>query len=93
MTMTKTEIVDLLKEHIGIPKIECVRIVESFFGIIKSELEMGKPVMISGFSRWNVKAKWERKGRNPQTGEGMSIRARNVVTFKPSAVLKDALNP
>ena len=92
MTMTKNEIVELLNEHIGIPKIECVRIVESFFDIIKSELENGNPVMISGFGKWTVKAKRERMGRNPKTGEGMTINARNVVTFKPSAVLKDTLN-
>ena len=92
MTLTKIEIVNMLNEQIGLPKIECVRIVEGFFDIIKSELENGNPVMVSGFGKWTVKAKRERKGRNPQTGEGMSIRARKVVTFKQSAVLRDALN-
>ena len=93
MTMTKTEIIDLLNEHIGIPKIECVRIVESFFDIIKSELENGNPVMISGFGKWTVKAKRERRGRNPQTGQTIPIEARKVVTFKPSTVLREALKP
>ena len=92
MALTKIEIVDMLNEHIGIPKVECIRIVESFFDIIKSELEKGNPVMVSGFGKWSVKAKRERKGRNPQTGEDLSIRARKVVTFKPSAVLRDELN-
>ena len=92
MALTKIEIVDMLNEHIGIPKVECIRIVESFFDIIKSELEKGNPVMVSGFGKWSVKAKRERKGRNPQTGEKLSISARNVVTFKESAVLKDTLN-
>ena len=93
MKMTKAEIIDMLNEHIGIPKVECVRIVESFFDIIKSELENGNPVMISGFGKWTVKAKRERRGRNPQTGQNMPIEARKVVTFKPSAVLRGALNP
>lgn len=93
MKMTKSEIIDMLNEHIGIPKVECVRIVESFFDIIKSELENGNPVMISGFGKWTVKAKRERRGRNPQTGQNMPIEARKVVTFKPSAVLRGALNP
>ena len=93
MTLTKIEIVNMLNEHIGIPKIECIRIVESFFDIIKSELDKGNPVMVSGFGKWTMKAKRERKGRNPQTGEDLSIRARKVVTFKPSSVLKDELNP
>jgi integration host factor subunit alpha len=92
MALTKIEIVDMLNEHIGIPKVECIRIVESFFDIIKSELEKGNPVMVSGFGKWSVKAKRERKGRNPQTGEKLSISARNVVTFKESVVLRDALN-
>jgi integration host factor subunit alpha len=92
MTLTKIEIVNLLNEQIGIPKVECTRIVESFFDIIKFELDEGNPVMVSGFGKWTVKAKRERKGRNPQTGEDLSIRARKVVTFKPSAVLRDTLN-
>lgn len=93
MKMTKAEIIDMLNEHIGLPKIECVRIVDSFFDIIKSELENGNPVMISGFGKWTVKAKRERRGRNPQTGQTMPIDARRVVTFKPSTVLRNALNP
>jgi len=92
MTLTKIEIVDMLNEHIGIPKVEYIRIVESFFDIIKSELEKGNPVMVSGFGKWTVKSKRERIGRNPQTGETLSISARKVVTFKESVVLRDALN-
>jgi integration host factor subunit alpha len=48
--------------------------------------------MVSGFGKWTVKAKRERKGRNPKTGESIAIKARKVVTFKPSAVLRDAVN-
>jgi len=92
MTLTKIEIVNMLNEQIGMPKIECIRIVESFFDIIKSELDKGNPVMISGFGKWTVKAKKERIGRNPKTGEDVTITARKVVTFKPSTVLKDELN-
>ena len=91
--MTKLEIVNMINEQIGFPKVECIRIVESFFDIIKSELDKGNPVMISGFGKWTVKAKRERKGRNPHTGEVLSIKARKVVTFSPSAVLRDDLNP
>lgn len=93
MKMTKAEIIDMLNERIGIPKVECVRIVESFFDIIKSELENGNPVMVSGFGKWTVKAKRERRGRNPQTGQTIPIEARKVVTFKPSTVLRKTLNP
>ena len=93
MALTKIKIVNMLNEQIGMPKVECIRIVESFFDIIKSELDKGNPVMISGFGKWTVKAKRERKGRNPQTGENVTIEARKVVTFRPSAVLRDDLNP
>ena len=92
MTLSKIEIVNMINEHIGIPKVECTRIVESFFDIIKSELERGSPVMVSGFGKWTVKSKKERKGRNPKTGESIAIKARKVVTFKPSAVLRDTVN-
>ena len=92
MALTKIEIVDMLNEHIGIPKVECTRIVESFFDIIKSELDKGNPVMVSGFGKWTVTSKKARRGRNPQTGENLTIAARKVVTFRPSTTLRDALN-
>ena len=92
MTLTKIEIVNMINEHIGIPKVECTRIVESFFDIIKSELDKGNPVMVSGFGKWTVTSKKARRGRNPQTGENLTIAARKVVTFRPSTTLRDALN-
>ena len=92
MALTKIEIVNMLYEQIGSPKIDCIRIVESFFDIIKSELEQGNPVMVSGFGKWTVNSKKARKGRNPQTGEDVIIAARKVVTFKASPVLRDELN-
>jgi integration host factor subunit alpha len=92
MTLTKIEIVNMLNEQIGIPKVECIRIVESFFDIIKSELEKGSPVMVSGFGKWTVKAKKARIGRNPKTRENVTIKARKVVTFRPSDALRDELN-
>lgn len=92
MAITKLEIINMIYEHIGIPKTECMSIVESFFDIIKSELEEGNPVMVSGFGKWTVKAKKTRKGRNPQTGKEITIDARRVVKFKPSNTLRDAVN-
>ena len=92
MAITKIGIVNMLYENVGIPKAECIRIVESFFDIIKSELEKGNPVMVSGFGKWTVKAKKARNGRNPKTGKAMIIAARKVVTFKPSKVLRETVN-
>jgi integration host factor subunit alpha len=92
MSLTKIDIIESVYQRLGIPKKDCVSIVESLFEIIKDDLGKGNDVMISGFGKWTVKAKKKRKGRNPQTGEGLTIDARRVVTFKSSSVLKDALN-
>jgi integration host factor subunit alpha len=92
MTLKKTDLADTIYGKLGIHKKESLHLVESIIDIIKSELGKGNPVKISGFGKWTVKAKKERTGRNPKTGEEMAIRARKVVTFKPSLILKDALN-
>ena len=92
MSLTKVDIIDSIYEKLGIPKKDCVSIVESVFEIIKDDLDKGNDVMISGFGKWTVKAKKKRKGRNPQTGKGLMIDARKVVTFKPSQVLKGTIN-
>jgi integration host factor subunit alpha len=91
MTMTKLDIIGSISEELDIPKKDCVGIVESFFDIIKDELGKGNDVMISGFGKWTVKAKKKRRGRNPQTGEDLTIDARRVVTFKASHILRDSL--
>jgi integration host factor subunit alpha len=92
MTLTKIDIIEAAYEHLNIPKKDCIRIVESLFDLIKDEMEQGNDIMISGFGRWTVKAKKTRTGRNPQTGKAIVIDARRVVTFKPSNVLRDAVN-
>ena len=92
MSLTKIDIIESVYEHLGLPKKDCVRIVESLFDIIKDDLDKWNTVMISGFGKWTVKAKKARKGRNPQTGADLTIAARRVVTFKPSNVLRDMIN-
>ena len=92
MSMTKSDIIESVYEHLGIPKKDCIRIVESFFDIIKDELNNGNDIKISGFGKWTVKAKKARKGRNPQTGADLTIAARRVVIFKPSNVLRNKVN-
>jgi integration host factor subunit alpha len=88
MSLTKIEIIDSVYENLGISKKDSVTAVESLFEIIKDELGKGNDVMISGFGKWTVRAKKKRKGRNPQTGEALTIEARKVVTFKPSHLLR-----
>ncbi len=92
MALTKKDLMDFHSEQTILSKKIFVSAVESVFDLIKDELEKGNPVNISGFGKWTVRSKRERNGRNPQTGDPMMIEARKVVTFKPSLVLKDALN-
>jgi len=92
MTMTKKDLMGIQYGQTGLSQKECVSAIETTFEIIKNELEKGNSVKISGFGKWTVKSKKERNGRNPQTGDRMTIDARRVVTFKPSLVLKSALN-
>jgi integration host factor subunit alpha len=90
--MTKNDLIDILYEKAGLSKKECVPIIEGVIDIIKDELGKGNPVNISGFGKWTVNAKRERRGRNPQTGKEITIDARKVVTFKPSGKLRDTVN-
>ena len=89
MALTKAEIAAHLSEEIGLSKREAKEFVESFFEEIKSTLEAGYPVKISGFGGFELKDKGERPGRNPKTGEDIPIEARRVVTFKAGQKLKE----
>jgi len=93
MALTKIEMVKMLCDQLNLPKKEGTDIVESFLEIIKGELEKSNTVKISGFGNWVVRSKRERPGRNPQTGEEMTLDARKVVTFKTSKKLVGAMNP
>ena len=90
--MTKADIVERIYEKVGFSKKEATDVVESIFEIIKLHLERGEKVKISGFGNFVVNAKHSRKGRNPQTGQEIIISGRRVLTFKPSPVLKKAIN-
>jgi integration host factor subunit alpha len=90
--MTKADIVACIYEKVGFPKKEATEIVEAAFEIIKSCLEKGEKVKISGFGNFVINSKKPRKGRNPQTGDQIVIVARKVLTFKPSQILKKTIN-
>ena len=92
MTLTKDNIVDSVYSNMDFPKKDCLKVVESFFEIIKDELAKGNEVMITGFGKWSVKKKGNRMGRNPQTGENITIDARKVVTFRSSGKLRLEIN-
>ncbi|MDO8643426.1 MAG: integration host factor subunit alpha [bacterium] len=90
--MTKAEIIEAIHTKIGFSKKESSDLVELVFDTIKETLEKGEKIKISGFGNFVVREKRPRVGRNPQTGEEIEISARKVLTFRPSQVLKIALN-
>jgi integration host factor subunit alpha len=90
--MTKADIVERIYEKVGFSKKESAELVETVFDLMKSTLEEGDKIKIAGFGNFVVKEKSDRRGRNPQTGEEITIQARKILTFKPSQVLKSAIN-
>ena len=90
--MTKADIVEKIHANTGMTQKESMEMVEAVFSIMKSTLETGETLKISGFGSFVVKQKSDRRGRNPQTGEAITIEARRILTFKPSTVLRDAIN-
>jgi integration host factor subunit alpha len=91
-TMTKADIVERVYSRIGFSKKEASDLVEMVFNTLKTDLQKGEKIKISGFGNFVVRAKNERTGRNPQTGDQIKISARRVLTFRPSQVLKAMLN-
>jgi integration host factor subunit alpha len=92
MTLTKAQIVETLFAQNIFTKTDSAKIIDTIFELIKQSLENGEDVLISGFGKFCVKEKQGRKGRNPYTGEPMSLAPRRVVTFKCSAVLRAKMN-
>jgi integration host factor subunit alpha len=92
MGLTKDDIVEAVATEIGLPKNQSVELVETLLELIKEALESGEDVLVSGFGKFRVREKKERRGRNPATGDTMMMRPRRVVTFKWSGKLRRRLN-
>jgi len=90
--MTKAEIAEKIQEKTGMSKKTSVDMLESVLSLIKNTLETGEKIKIAGFGNFEVKQKCPRRGRNPQTGETITIEARRILSFKPSAVLRNSIN-
>jgi len=91
-TLTKAQIVENLFSKNLFTKGESTRIIETLFELMKQTLENGEDVLISGFGKFAVSGKNQRRGRNPQTGEPIMLAPRRVVTFKCSGVLREKIN-
>ena len=92
MTLTKEKIIDTIYNQVGLSKNQSRRVVESLLEIVKQTLTKNENLLISGFGKFIVKDKAARKGRNPQTKEDLKLRARKVVVFRTSGVLRKKIN-
>jgi len=90
--LTKADLVDSIYDTLPFDKIKAAKIVEDLIELIKVGLEKDGKVMLSGFGVFEVKSKKSRPGRNPQTGERITLAPRKVVKFKPSQILKKQVN-
>ena len=92
MALTKDDIVKALAKENGYPLNQSRELIETLLQLIKSSLASGEDVLISGFGKFCVNEKRQRRGRNPATGEDMILAARRVVTFKCSGHLREKIN-
>ncbi len=90
--LTKADIIEAIQKENGYSRKQSSEITEILMEIIKQSLESGEDVMISGFGKFQVKTKKERRGRNPATGEDLTLPSRKVVTFKSSGRLRNHIN-
>ena len=92
MALTKSQIINAIAEQNGFTRQKSTETVETILELIKSTLASGEDVLNSGFGKFCVKEKRERKGRNPATGEDMVLAPRRVVTFRCSGKLRDRIS-
>ena len=92
MALTKEKIINNVYNQVGLSKSNSRNVFEKLLEIIKNSLEGGEDLLISGFGKFMVKGKAARRGRNPQTTEDLQLRARRVVVFKTSGVLRNKIN-
>ena len=92
MTIAKAYLINTIHSRLALPKTKSAGLIESLFEIMKTRLETGEDILISGFGKFYVKDKNDRRGRNPSTGQDMNLEARRVVTFKCSLPIKQKLN-
>ena len=92
MALTKDDVVKALVKETRCQLNQSVEMIETLLELIKFTLASGEDVLISGFGKFCVRAKHQRRGRNPQTGEPVMLDSRKVVTFKCSGVLRERVN-
>jgi integration host factor subunit alpha len=92
MTLTKDHIISSIGNCLGITRYESTRLVESVLETVKTSLSNGEDVLITGFGKFIVRNKAARRGRNPATGENLTLEPRRVITFRCSPRMRDRIN-
>jgi len=92
MAVTKETMISSIYNDVGLSKTKSRSVVESLFEIMKNSLIKEDDILISGFGKFLVRGKKERRGRNPQTNQDLQLRARKVVVFKASSVIRQNIN-
>lgn len=90
--MTKAELIEKVAENAELTKKDAAKAVDAVFDVIMGALAVDEKVQVVGFGSFEVRSRAERKGRNPQTGEEISVAARKVPVFKAGKLLKDSVN-
>jgi integration host factor subunit alpha len=93
MTLTKADLIQkVYQQHDNMTKQQATEAVVAFLRLSKDSLISGSDLLLSGFGKFTVRDKGARRGRNPQTGDELTLDSRRVVTFKPSGILRDIIN-
>lgn len=92
MTLTKGSLTEAVSSEAGLSRKQSAELVEALIELIRKTLGSGEDVLISGFGKFCVKVKGQRRGRNPATGEALMIAPRRVVTFRCSGKLRKKIN-
>ena len=90
--MNKSELISAIAEHGNLSKADAGRGLDALLKTIEATLKSGEAIALVGFGTFDVKERAERTGRNPQTGQEITIAAAKVPSFKPGKALKDAVN-
>ena len=90
--MNKSELIDAIAQSAGLTKADAGRALDGFTKAVEEALKAGDSVTLVGFGTFSVKERAERKGRNPQTGAEITIKAAKIPSFKVGKSLKDAVN-